>query len=191
MRHGRCHIINPSCHSQGFLIWLAAAPKVIAYSPPLGPQMRACQGEITHWLTTWLTAALGLRLNQSRAFQFRAAEPEDNVEKWAAACSLGLVDEPGRDWQFIHFLPHTERKERKHVSMLLMRFQPCLYFIWSCLYIFTSVKHIDFRCVGIKWNQFRTAAVCYRQQNTTKHQLQTVTKIWMSYMLHFPSRLRN
>lgn len=44
----RCRIINPSCHSQGFLIWLAATLKVIAYSPPLGPLMQACQGEITH-----------------------------------------------------------------------------------------------------------------------------------------------
>lgn len=59
----RCRIINPSCHSQGFPIWLAATLKVIAYSPPLGPQMRARQGEITHWLTTWLTAALRLRLD--------------------------------------------------------------------------------------------------------------------------------
>lgn len=85
----RCRIINPWCHRQGFLIWLAARRRSELILL-LVARRSSCQGEITRWLTTWSTVALRL-----------VCAPDRRAGRWGgeegcSSCS-SLLEEPAHN----------------------------------------------------------------------------------------------
>lgn len=96
----RCRIINPSCHIQGFLIWLAVPLKVWAYSPPLGLQIVASRPN--HPLTDNLIDRRSSSVAQSTVsvpvLHRRAGRWGGEVGRGSCWCreGLSLVEEAAR-----------------------------------------------------------------------------------------------